>query len=111
MYNATVTLPGGNEGCRCGIPTLSRAGLVPPPSKSSLPLNPSPAVLDPRPNERNPTYIPMFEVVVMVLELGDTPEDASGQVAAHGNASDAGRGAAVPGKKAHRILTFPWRGG
>ncbi|KAI0077405.1 hypothetical protein K474DRAFT_1661650, partial [Panus rudis PR-1116 ss-1] len=79
----------GNEGCHCGIPTLSRAGLVPPPSRSSLPrrrcrlsrssqVNPSPAVLDPRPNKRNP-----------VLELGDTPEDASGQVAAHGDASNA----------------------
>ncbi|KAI0075217.1 hypothetical protein K474DRAFT_1664483, partial [Panus rudis PR-1116 ss-1] len=100
----------------------------PPPSRSGLPhrrrrswhspqLNPSPAVLDPRPNERNPTYIPMFEVVVMMLELGGTPEDPRGrigptslhQLAAHGDASDAG--VAVSGKKAHRIFMFPWHGG
>ncbi|KAI0073413.1 hypothetical protein K474DRAFT_1656386 [Panus rudis PR-1116 ss-1] len=119
MYNATVILPGGSEGGHCGIPTLSRAGLVPPPSRSSLPrrrcrsshsshVNPSPAVLDPRPNERKP-----------VLKREDTPEDASGQVAADGDAYDASEmrpgarreGAAVSGKKAHKILTFPWRGG
>ncbi|KAI0071971.1 hypothetical protein K474DRAFT_1656127 [Panus rudis PR-1116 ss-1] len=115
MYNATVILPGGSEGGHCGIPTLSRAGLVPPPSRSSLPrrrcrsshsshVNPSPAI---------------FEVVVMVLKREDTPEDASGQVAADGDAYDASEmrpgarreGAAVSGKKAHKILTFPWRGG
>ncbi|KAI0072527.1 hypothetical protein K474DRAFT_1667714 [Panus rudis PR-1116 ss-1] len=108
MYNATVILPGGNEGCHCGIPTLSEAGLVlvPPPSRSSLPrrrcrssrssqVNLSPAVLDPRPNERNP-----------VIELGDTPETRPKCAPGHG-----GRGAAVSGKRAHRISTFPWRGG
>ncbi|KAI0072254.1 hypothetical protein K474DRAFT_1668064 [Panus rudis PR-1116 ss-1] len=106
MYNARVCLPGGNEACHCGTLTLSRAGLVPHQeqvchvgvSSHSSQVNPSPAVLDPRPIERNP-----------VLELGYTPEDASGQVAAHGDASDAGT--AVSGKKAHKIFTLPWRGG
>ncbi|KAI0073990.1 hypothetical protein K474DRAFT_1665982, partial [Panus rudis PR-1116 ss-1] len=79
VYNSTNAMD--------GILTLSQAGLVPLPSRSRLPrwrrrsshspqVNPSPeVVLDPRPNGRNPTYIPM-------IELGDTPKDVSSQVAA-----------------------------